>query len=250
MAASPATGNVEPLRPTTLIQTIFHLPPHANKSKPEYFSTLRVEYIGNERWQWAVPWSWCCSSTGSFRGIMLRYICEMYYAIQRNVWQRSSEIHFATLVRVSLFWERGCWNTVRVHKGEKCFFLLLLRIFCDIVRLVTSLKKWSNHQCYCNKHYWQTGVPSCSDSTVVCGYSPMQWEFLEIRSLSFTHISDEFHRIIAVRQVEDELRLAQWLKSLFKLKQLQNPYTKTPSSKTCRRHSSPKTEIFRSASTT
>lgn len=136
-----------PLRSTTLIQTIFFLPPHANKSKPEYFSTLRVEYIGNERWQWAVPWSWCCSSTGSFRGIMLRYICEMYYAIQRIVWQRSSEIHFATLVRVSLFWERGCWNTVRVHKGEKWFFLLLLRIFCDIVRLVTSLKKWSNHQC-------------------------------------------------------------------------------------------------------
>lgn len=126
IAASTAISNVEPLRSTTLIQTIFFLPPQANKSKPEYFSTLRVEYIGNERWQWAVPWSWCCSSTGSFRGIMLRYICEMYYAIQRIVWQRSSEIHFATLVRVSLFWERGCWNRVRVHKGEKCFFFVVV----------------------------------------------------------------------------------------------------------------------------
>jgi hypothetical protein len=122
--ASAVTGNMESLRWTTRIQTIFFLPPWANKSKPEYFSTLKVEYIGNERWQWAVPWSWCCSSTGSFRGIMLRYICETYYAIQRIEWQRSSEIHFATLVRVCLFWERGCWNTVRVHKGEKCFLVV------------------------------------------------------------------------------------------------------------------------------
>lgn len=121
---------------TAFIRPIF-FPPRANNASQSTsaFSTLRIEYIGDERWQWVVPWSWCCSSAGSFGGGSGGDNAQVHMwdalCYTKNWMTKKRRDPFCHITPCLPLGKR----VVGHSEGSQGRKVLLLAIFCDIVWL-------------------------------------------------------------------------------------------------------------------
>jgi len=100
--------------------------------------------------------------------------------------------------------------------------------------------------CLAGKETWHLASRFCWNRARPWHASQLVPFLVELRTYQHpgVRISDEFQGFITVRQVEEEFRLAQRLKTLFKWKKLTEPIHKNTVLEVLIRHSSPKTEIF------